>query len=573
MARQRRMWSGVAPVALAGVMAACGDGGSDPVLPACSTGNSFAVALDAGEYLAIDPAPSSGCALFAANAGTQSIEYLVVPQAATGTPGVTTSFRLAGDTATVAVFSAQRVGGGPALGAPDRFHEFLRKAERDRSWGGAPAAAEPRPGGDAAAPALRTGVLAPPPVVGHQREFSVCATTTCARFDKVGATAVAVGQRLAIYVDTLAPANGLNAADLDTLIQVFDTRLYAADTAAFGRESDIDANSVVIVLMTNVVNKMVTSQQCQTEGFVAGFFFGADIDPRFANDSRFNHGEVFYSIVADSNGTLSCAHSRQQVKRQVPVTFVHEFQHMISYNQHVLLRGGDSEELWLNEALSHFAEEVGGRTYLPPVVPQDDSAFSRFVIGNFFNAYSYLDTTGNHFLLASEGIGSLAERGAGWLFLRYLVDQFAADTSRAAQNAFTRSLVETAQLGSVNVASRTGQPFAQTVTRWALANWVSDLPSFATPAELRYRSWALRTTFASLNAQRPEVFPKPFPLVPTQSDGGGVDLSGTLHAGSGVYHRVVQPAGAHAFTLQFGTATGGPLPAAAGPRLNVIRIR
>ena len=569
MARQRWMWSGVAPVALAGVVAACGDGGSNPVLPACTAGNSFAVALDVGEYLALDPAPNSGCFAFAANAGGQSIEYLVVPQAATGTPGVTTSFRLAGDTAMVAALSAQRVRGGPALNTPDRFHQFLRTAERDRTWGGAAPAGEPRPGGEPEAPALRTGALAPPPVVGHQREFSVCATTTCARFDKVGATAVAVGQRLAIYVDTLAPGGGLNAQDLDTLIQVFDTRLYAADTAAFGRESDVDANGVVIVLMTNVVNKLVTSTQCQNEGFVAGFFFGADIDPRFANDSRFNHGEVFYSIVTDPAGTLSCAHSRDQVKRIVPVTFVHEFQHMISYNQHALVRGGDSEELWLSEALSHFAEEVGGRTYLPG----DQAGFSRFLTGNLFNAYSYLDTTESHFLLAAEGIGSLAERGAGWLFLRYLVDQFAADTSRAAQNAFTRSLVQTPLLGAANVANRTGQPFAQTVTRWALANWVSDLPAFTAPPELRYRSWAFRATFASLNSQAPGFFPKPFPLVPTESDGGGVDLSGTLRAGSGVYHRVVQPAGAHAFTLQLGTATGGPLPATAGPRFDVIRIR
>jgi hypothetical protein len=235
----------------------------------------------------------------------------------------------------------------------------------------------------------------------------------------------------------------------------------------------------------------------------------------------------------------------------------------------VLIRNGNSEELWLNEALSHFAEEVGGRTFLPG----DQTSFSRFLTGNLFNAYTYLDSTGEHFLLPSEGIGSLAERGAAWLFIRYLVDQFAADTSRAAQYAFTRSLVETSLRGSSNVVNRTGQPFGQTVSRWALANWVSDLSGFAAPAELRYRSWAFRTTFASLNSQAPGVFPKPFPLVPTVSDGPGVNLSGTLRAGSGVYHRVVQPAGAQAFILRFTDGSGGALSATAGPRLNVIRIQ
>lgn len=546
------------------VVAACGGDGSGPALPACSATTPVPVSLSVGEYLSLDPAVASGCVSFSANAAADTAEYVVVPQSATGVPALTTSFRLAGDPLTVQVVSASRVAAAPALTVPDRFHDFLRRAERDRTWGGTPAGA---PEAAVPLPALRLAGV--PPVVGEVREFSVCATTTCARFDKVGARAEAVGQRLAIFVDTLAPANGLNSFDLDTLIQLFDTRLYAVDTAAFGRESDVDANSVVIVLMTNVVNKMVTDQQCQTDGFVAGFFFGYDLDPRYANDTRFNHGEVFYSIVADASGSLSCAHTRDQVKRTVPRTFVHEFQHMISYNQHALLRGGDSELLWLNEALSHFGEEAAARSFLPG----DQTSFSRFAIDNLFNAYTYLDSTGAHFLLAGEGIGSLAERGAGWLFVRYLVDRFAADTTLAARNAFTRALVETSLLGSANVQNVTGRPFAETVSRWALANWVSDLPGFTAPPELTYRSWAFRTTFASLNAQQPSFFPKPFPLTPTVSTGDSVDVSGTLRAGSGVYHRVRQAPGAAGFSLAFRTGTGGQLPANLFPRLNIIRVR
>jgi hypothetical protein len=539
--------------------------------PPCAAANSFRVTLASAGYLAVDPTTTAGCVAFPANpAGGADVEYLVVPQSATGVAGRMTSFRLTGDTVTLGPLTDHLMGVGPSLTPPERFHQFLREAERGRDWGSSAAGlgpAAPAPG-----PAVSRAGASPavPPVEGDRREFSVCATLTCSSFTKVGAVAEAVGQRLAIYVDTLAPAGGLNAADLDTLIQVFDSRLYAADTAAFGRESDIDGNSVVIVLMTNVVNKLVTAQQCQTQGFVAGFFLGADIDPLFANDSRFNHGEVFYSIVADPSGVLSCSHSRDQVKRLVPVTFVHEFQHMISYNQHVLVRNGAAEELWLNEALSHLAEEIGGRTYL---AEGDATNFSRFVIGNLFNAYSYLDAPGNHFLLPAAGIGTLAERGAGWLFLRYLVDQVSADTTLAAQNAFTRSLVETPLIGSTNLANRAGQPFDRTVTRWVLANWVSDLPSFAAPPELQYRSWSFRAVFASLNAQQPTFFPKPFPLVPTASAGEAVNLLGTSRAGSGVYHRVIQPTGGMAFTLHFSDGMGGALTGTASPRLGVIRIK
>src|SRR2546426_1602345 len=46
--------------------------------------------------------------------------------------------------------------------------------------------------------------------------------------------------------------------------------------------------------------------------------------------------------------------------------------------------------------------------------------------------------------------------------------------------------------GAVNVAAQTGHAFDTTVTRWALANWVSDLPGFTAPPELQYTSWHFR---------------------------------------------------------------------------------
>jgi hypothetical protein len=543
---------------------ACSADSAGPKLPPC-TAAGLPVSLTVGQYVAIDPAPDSGCVVFPANGPADSAEYLLVPQLATGVPGKTSSYRLAGDTIRPAPPA-------PAFSAPplladlapaERFHTFLRLGDEARWRGLNPQVA---PGGGAAArsPAAPAG----PPALNSQRAFQVCATLTCSRFNTVTAKVRAVKNKVAIYVDTLAPA-GLDSAALDSLGALFDTRLYATDTAAFGRESDIDTNSVVLVLMTPVVNKLVTNTQCQATGFVAGFFFGADLDPAFSNDSRSNKGEVFYSIVADPAGALSCAHSTTQVQRLVPVTFIHEFQHMISYNQHVLKLGGGGEVLWLNEGLSHYAEELGGRTYAPGT-PE----FSRFTIGDLYNAYLYLDSTRTHFLLPTEGIGSLAERGAAWLFVRYLVDRYSGGTTDTAWNVFTRQLLATTDVGAQNVANHTGGDFTAVVTRWALANWVSDLPGFTAPPELRYDSWAsFRTTFASLHTQQPSAFLKAFPLTPTFSAGRAVTLTGTLHAGSGSYHRALQAPSAPGFTLLFSTSSGGPLDPALVPRLNVIRIR
>ncbi len=408
------------------------------------------------------------------------------------------------------------------------------------------------------------------------RTFQVCAKTDCSRFDRVGARVRALKSKVAIYVDTLAPVGGLDSTALDSVANTFDQRLYAIDTAAFGRESDIDSNTVVLVLMTNVVNKLVTASECNTSGFVAGFFFGVDLDPAFRNDSRSNKGEVFYSIVADPAGTLSCPHPVSHVQTFVPVTFIHEFQHMISFNQHVLLRQGNGEVLWLNEGMSHFAEELGGRSYaLAPDGQVIDCTIGTtecdFYVGDLLNAYNYLDSTSKHFLLPTAGIGSLAERGAAWLFVRYTVEKYASGSTRANWNTVTRALVGTGQTGAQNIATVTGAPFTTVVSRWALANYVTDRGG--APPELQYNSWRLHAVFSSLHTQRPNTFKNFYPLVPTMSAGRDVNLTGALLSGSGIYHRATQPPGDPGFTLSFTAPNGGPFDAATMPRLNVIRLQ
>src|SRR5207253_8734242 len=89
-------------------------------------------------------------------------------------------------------------------------------------------------------------------------------TTLFRSLSSVTATALKVGTHIAIYVDNAAPQPGLMQSDLDNLRAVFDTRLYETDTLAFGSESDIDNNGMVIVLMSARVNSLVTAAQCTT---------------------------------------------------------------------------------------------------------------------------------------------------------------------------------------------------------------------------------------------------------------------------------------------------------------------
>ncbi len=549
-------------------IAACTKGVEPSIRPCTAAGDTVTLAVN--QYAFVDPTTAdSGCTVFPST--NSAAEYLIVPQLTGGNPGDQAQFRLVGDTILPAASSpAPRV--FAELGSAERFHMFLRLGDERRSWGLVPETGPP--------PAIalpRPSAAAGPPAYNQLRAFKVCAKLDCSRFDDVSARAKAIRSKVAIFVDTLAPPGGLDSTALDSVARVFDQRLYAIDTAAFGRESDIDSNTVVLVLMTNTVNKLVTASECQQNGFVAGFFFGVDLDPRFRNDSRSNKGEIFYSIVADPTGTLSCSHSGGEVQAFVPVTFIHEFQHMISFNQHVLVGGSvNGELLWLNEGFSHYAEELGGRSYeLNPDARLADCTIGtiacRFYAGDLLNASSYLDSTSKHSLMPTEGIGTLAERGSGWLFVRYLVDQYAAGTTTASWNALTRSLVQTNRSGVANIEFVTGTKFDTLVGRWALANWVTDVPS--APAELKYKSWNLHSVYSSLHTQRPQLFRNFYPLVPTVSAGRDVNLSGTLRSGSPIYHLATQPAGDPGFTLSFTAPSGGLISAALKPRLNVIRLQ
>jgi hypothetical protein len=410
----------------------------------------------------------------------------------------------------------------------------------------------------AAPPAARAPATITPPVLGAKKNFKVCGDLNCNALKTVVSTAKYVGSHAAIFVDDSSPAGGFSATDLGQIGQQFDADLYGIDRAAFGAESDIDSNGVVLILLTPKVNALVGKPDCQTS-YVTGFFFGADIDPTFR--AQYNNGEVFYGMVPDSLGSVSCAYSTNLVRQLITVTFIHEFQHMISFNQHVLLRGGSTEILWLNEALSHLAEELGGRHY--DSLLQTATA-SQFLIGDLYNAGLYLEDPSAVAMVTDSVPGDLAQRGGEWLFLRYLTDRFGAATPHG--------LVNTAQQGAANVSAVTATAFATLLGRWGLAVYTSDLPGFTAPADLRYENWHFRTTFQNLHNQRPTDFPRPFPLVPATASPGSVSIAGTLRSGSGSYLLVTQGTGAASFTVTLKPGATA-FPSGASPQLAVVRLQ
>jgi hypothetical protein len=249
---------------------------------------------------------------------------------------------------------------------------------------------------------------------------------------------------------------------------------------------------------------------------------------------------------------------------------------MISFGQHFLKRGGFPEDLWLNEGLSHYAEENGGRAFLR-TSPPDTGTFCRYAFGDLYNSAQYFTAPQSYALIDTAGIGGLANRGAYWLFVRYLVDRVGA--TLGSFDSVTRRLDLTGLIGAANVSNVAGgTPFATLLERWALTNYVSDLPAFTAPPELQYVTWRFRTDYQTMKNTCAGYFPttnlpSQLPLAPPLLDGSSAQLAGVLHAGSASYYRLQQAAGTPGFTLLFSNSAGSALRTTLVPRLNVIRIQ
>ncbi len=380
------------------------------------------------------------------------------------------------------------------------------------------------------------------PVLGSIDTFQVIANLSPPyTYVKAPARLVYRGSRVLTYVDVNTPAVWTDA-DWAALGAHLEHPLYGIDTVAFGEPSDVDGNGRVIVLFSPRVNALVSQVDCARSGFVTGYFYAFDIASTAAES---NQGEIFFSYVPDPSGVFSCPHSVAEVQRQLPATFVHELQHMISYGQHAVARGSIAEETWLNEGLSHLAEELAARFYearYPAPMGRTSSAqlfpdsAGDFIMSNLANSYRWLlvPSAYSPVRYAAGSLGGLEERGASWLFSRWLVDRVGATA--------TRSLVQTNRWGTANVEAVAGAPMKQLLADFGMAVWLDSVPGMPRPPLLsarRFRSRNLRELFAALLVARPGLgsgYPlAPLPLTSMRR--------ATLRPGATEYFRLTVPTG------------------------------
>ena len=364
------------------------------------------------------------------------------------------------------------------------------------------------------------------PAVGSLLTLNAQSGSACE--DPINRTArvMAISERALVVADTLNPSGGFTLQDYEHLATVFDTLVVPVTDEHFGRPSDLDGNGRTILFFTREVNRLTEEG---ADRFVGGFFFARDLFPRTRTTrlnecATSNEGEILYLMVPEPGRTPDNVWGRSAVLRNTPSTMAHEQQHLINAARrlHVLQSATPFEDTWLNEGLSHSAEELlfyrasgldpgnnlalsdlqaGGRRVL--------DAVNAHHLSNILRFERFLRAPHEHSPYDEDD--SLEARGAAHQFLRY-----AADRRNGLDAEFFRSLVDAPNAGVQNLAERLGGESAlqEWLADWSVAVYADSrvpnldrrhhLLSWSHPSlfqQLQIRPYPIRTL--SLSAEDP----------------------------------------------------------------------
>jgi len=353
----------------------------------------------------------------------------------------------------------------------------------------------------------------------------------------------------AIVVDDINnPTGGYTDTDYQGIGAQFDT-VFTMDVAAFGDPSDIDANGKIIMFFTRAVNEMTPNG---SQSVVGGFFNPRDLFPRDSTNGlqgcrSSNFAEMFYLLVPDPNGVVNGnIRTKFFVQHLTNSTTAHEFQHLINGSRRIYVNNAsDFEVVWLNEGLSHIAEELLFYKQSAGLAPRmnidstelkgtqnqpniDSYNFNQF--NNIGRLAKYLAKPDTSSPYAPNDF--LPTRGATWSFLRY-----AADHRGTSDGDTWFKLVNSTSNGLTNLQNVFGSPISAKFRDWAVATIADDVPG-SSSSQWQDPSWNYRSLFDYLTrANQPPAYP-----LSTVSVGDGVPQAVTLNGGGAAYVRFTIPA-------------------------------
>jgi len=346
------------------------------------------------------------------------------------------------------------------------------------------------------------------PNVGDLMKLNTNAVDWCDNPDIRTGRVAAISDRAIIVADTANPAGGFTDADYRSIGVTFDTLIDPLDRAAFGTPSDIDNNGHVIMFFTRAVNERTAQGSASV---VLGLFYARDLLPKTASPGPCvgsNVSEMFYLLVPDPNGTVNGnRRTTAQVQTFTNGTVAHEYQHLINASRRLYVNGfgTTTEEPWLNEGLSHVAEELAffkssGRAprqnldYSGFSDPVFASAFSAFENNNFNRYKAYLARPDQQAPIGFDAFDDdLPTRGAIWNFLRFAADHLPAASQ---ENTFWFNLVNTKATGVANLTAALGKAPNLLLRDWTISVFLDDNAPNVDP-RFQQPSWNLRSAMTA----------------------------------------------------------------------------
>ncbi len=437
-------------------------------------------------------------------------------------------------------------------------------------------------------PQIRSRAAAPAfglfevPVVGDTMDFAFSCITQDDfpnAPDAVTGIVRVVSSRAVVVEDTTV-SNSFTSAEYADIAANFDDPIYDTDVTYFGAPGDIDQNGGrVVLLYSGGVNQLSESYD---EGFIAGFTCPLDLGSPGGNDA-----EMFYLMVPDPTGDLTPGAGdgidKEDVLRFTDNTVAHEFQHLINAQT----GNGGAQDIWINEGLSHLAEEVVAHA-LYGVGPgmdlgpdellgtlQEQEIFRKWHLNNWFNLAQYLmappDTAA---LLNAEDpldFNTFRMRGAAWMFLRYVLDR--TEDGTAGESTRTQALIQSAASDSRDaVTSVFGIDFNELATDWAGMLVIEDREDVQPEPELELSSYQMRAIYESPVGNVIHPPNGGFGLRPlTRSLASTSNLDAELFTATGLYVTLSTSANVGRTQLSLVDATGAELDDSVAPRLVIVR--
>ncbi|MFH1741971.1 MAG: hypothetical protein ABIH23_23455 [bacterium] len=286
--------------------------------------------------------------------------------------------------------------------------------------------------------------------VGDPRSFVLYGGTT------VTGTLRYLGTHAAVYVDNNIWMQGeapVNQSLVDREGAFFDNTTYPTISTVFGAPSDVDKDGHICILFTTAAAGLGGD----------AFFFSGDLFNRSELDPSFptNTMEILYVAPPNTPG-------RYIDDADISGNIAHELQHLINFYYHSLVYGGrnglHNEEKWLDEGLSHLAEDYVGSA----------------LVSNPDRVSRYLAAT-DAIEILTDYSPNTTQRGGEYLLCRYIADRFG--------DAVITKLVKTGKMGIENVESGTGTSFSEILGDWSRAVFLSDL-SISDDPKLNYAIFA-----------------------------------------------------------------------------------